>query len=173
MAPVAEATAAVTRLDERVLRSREGQGWLSRSHFSDACASLWVDGELVHLEDLVLHDADMGARRPTHELTIARDILRTRRRILSHPADWALSNDGLKRLRRGGDEPDGSLEIKSAMLLSPAHVSDDEDNEDAFSAELAAIDTVLARSEALLSEARQVVSGTPEGERDALIYEPD
>lgn len=173
MAPVAEATALVTRLDERVLRSREGAGWLSRSHFSDACASLWVDGELVHLEDLVLHDADMGARRPTHELTIARDILRTRRRILSHPADWALSSEGMKRLRRGGDEPDGSLEIKSALRLPSVDVSDDEENEDAFSAELAAIDTVLARSEALLSEARHVASGTPEGERDALIYEPD
>lgn len=24
---------------------------------ADACASLWIGGELVHLEDLVLHDA--------------------------------------------------------------------------------------------------------------------
>lgn len=173
MAPVAEATAAVTRLDERVLRSREGSGWLSRSHFSDACASLWVDGELVHLEDLVLHDADMGARRPTHELTIARDILRTRRRILSHPPDWALSVDGLRRLRRGGDEMDGALETKSALPWSPAHLSEDEDSEDAFSADLAAIDTVLARSEALLSDARNVVTGNMGGEREAFIYEPD
>ncbi|MBB2821674.1 UNVERIFIED_ORG: hypothetical protein GGD59_004952 [Rhizobium esperanzae] len=49
-------------------------------HFGDACASLWVDGELVHLEDLVLHDAGADIRAPTHELTIARDVLRSRRR---------------------------------------------------------------------------------------------
>jgi len=27
------------------------------AHFADACAYLWIAGELVHLEDLVLHDA--------------------------------------------------------------------------------------------------------------------
>lgn len=26
-------------------------------NFADACASLWIDGELVHLEDIVLYDA--------------------------------------------------------------------------------------------------------------------
>ncbi len=173
MAPVAEATAAVTRLDERVLRSREGAGWLSRSHFSDACASLWVDGELVHLEDLVLHDADMGARRPTHELTIARDILRTRRRILSHPADWALSIDGLRRLRRGGEDLEPTFETKSFGSPSVKDLPDGNEEVDPFSAELAAIDTVLARSEALLADARNVVRGAAGEERDTLVYEPD
>ncbi|AIC31301.1 hypothetical protein IE4771_PE00075 (plasmid) [Rhizobium etli bv. mimosae str. IE4771] len=60
--------------------------WLIElSHFVDACASLWIDGELVHLEDLVLHDAGLDIRVPTHELIIARDVLRTRRRIVAHP----------------------------------------------------------------------------------------
>jgi hypothetical protein len=53
---------ALTRLDERVARSPVGQGWIERSHFADACASLWIDGELVHLEDLVLHDATKDIR---------------------------------------------------------------------------------------------------------------
>ncbi|CDI09832.1 conserved protein of unknown function [Agrobacterium pusense] len=44
-------------------------------HFADACASLWIDGELVHLEDLVLHDATRDIRTPAHELTIARDCV--------------------------------------------------------------------------------------------------
>ena len=69
---------ALARLDERVARSSVGAGWIERSHFVDACASLWIDGELVHLEDLVLHDAGQDIRTPTHELTIARDVLRSR-----------------------------------------------------------------------------------------------
>jgi hypothetical protein len=79
--PIADAAAALARLDERIARSPVGQGWIERSHYTDACASLWIDGELVHLEDLVLHDDIRDVRTPTHELTIARDVLRTRRRI--------------------------------------------------------------------------------------------
>lgn len=45
-------------LDERVTRSPVGDGWTERTQFVDACASSWIDGELVvHLEDLMLHDA--------------------------------------------------------------------------------------------------------------------
>jgi hypothetical protein len=68
-------------------------------HFADACASLWIGGELVHLEDLVLHDATKDIRTPTHELTIARDVLKTRRRISAQPQGWSLSPDGLRSLR--------------------------------------------------------------------------
>ena len=53
--PISEATAAIVRLDERLKNSPLGKGCLERLHFVDACASLWIDGELVHLEDLVLH----------------------------------------------------------------------------------------------------------------------
>jgi hypothetical protein len=83
MRPAFDAGIAMARLDERIARSPIGQGWIERSHFADACASLWIDGELVHLEDLVLHDATRDVRTPTHELTIARDVLRTRRRIVA------------------------------------------------------------------------------------------
>lgn len=79
--PAFRAGIALTRLDERIARSPVGQGFLERTQYADACASLWIDGELVHLEDLVLHDAFRDTRTPTHELTIARDVLRTRRRI--------------------------------------------------------------------------------------------
>lgn len=44
--PLTEATATCAR-------SPVGAGFLERQHFADACASLWLDGELVHLEDLV------------------------------------------------------------------------------------------------------------------------
>jgi hypothetical protein len=97
--PISDAGTALARLDERIARSAVGQGWIERSHFADACASLWVDGELVHLEDLVLHDAGADIRAPSHELTIARDVLRARRRIASQPPGWALSGDGMRSLR--------------------------------------------------------------------------
>ena len=54
MRPAFDAGGALTRLDERIARSPVGAGFLERQNFSDACASLWIDGELVHLEDLVL-----------------------------------------------------------------------------------------------------------------------
>lgn len=170
--PTAAASVALARLDERVRRSQEGDGWLARSHFFDACASLWVDGELVHVEDLVLHDAGMGVRRPTHELTIAQDVLRTRRRILSRASGWALSIDGLRALRRDPDEVEPPLETKSVGLRD-ADLSDTADEDEPLAAELAAIDAVLARSERLLAEAKgAVVSGRSE-ERHTLVYEPD
>ena len=87
VAPAFDAGVALTRLDERIARSPLGTGFLERQNFADACASLWIDGELVHLEDLVLHDAFRDTLTPTHELTIARDVLRTRRRIAGQLAD--------------------------------------------------------------------------------------
>ena len=89
--PAFEAGIALARLDERIALTPVGEGWIERAHFIDACASLWIDGELVHLEDLVLHDATRDIRTPTHELTIARDVLRTRRRIAAQPPGWALA----------------------------------------------------------------------------------
>ena len=47
-------------------------GWVARTHFSHAAAALWLEGEFVHLEDLVLHDAGMDISIPTSELTRAR-----------------------------------------------------------------------------------------------------
>lgn len=50
------------RLDERIACSPVGAGFLKRMQYADARASLWIDGELVHLEDLVLHDATKDIR---------------------------------------------------------------------------------------------------------------
>src|SRR3954470_20549554 len=80
-APRAAAEDCLARLVERLGASPIREGWISRTHFLDACASLGLQGELVHLEDLVLHDAEMDLRAPTHDLTRAHAVLRTRRRI--------------------------------------------------------------------------------------------
>ena len=101
--PLAAAEDALARLDERLRSSPIREGFVSRTHFQDACASLWLAGELVSLEDLVLHDARMDVHSPTHALTRAQAVLRARWRIAGAAPDWALSPDGLKALRGDGD----------------------------------------------------------------------
>ncbi|MDO1583322.1 RHE_PE00001 family protein [Rhizobium oryzicola] len=180
-APVTEATAELSRLDERIARSSIGEGWIERTHFSDACSSVWVDGELVHLEDLVLHDAGHDIRAPTRELTIARDVLRSRRRIVSHAPEWALGRDGLASLRQGPGsrvedvrekQADTALEVKSVI---ERHGQDARTSAilTALDAELASIDALLARSATLLENA-PIEHPVPEPhERDPWVYDAD
>jgi hypothetical protein len=97
-APLARAEDALARLDERLSRSPVRDGWIARTHFSEACAALWLEGELTYLEDLVLHDAGMDVRAPTHELIRAHAILRARRRVAAAASEWALSDAGLVAL---------------------------------------------------------------------------
>jgi hypothetical protein len=125
MRPAFDAGIALTRLDERIARSPVGEGWIERTHFADACASLWIDGELVHLEDLVLHDATKDIRTPTHELTIARDVLRTRRRIAAQPLGWALSADGVRSLRKTAEITSADTEEVQAVGAIRHAVADD------------------------------------------------
>ncbi len=170
MEPVCRATAAITRLDERISRSATGPGWIERSHFVDAVASLWIDGELVHLEDLVLHDAAMGIRAPTHELTIAYDIMRMRRRIVEHEPDWALSREGLSQLRGKAADPDPSTSGKTPLETKSVVMQDDEDP---LARYLAEVDAAVARSEAAISQALNQSAPSYPKEKAALLYEPD
>lgn len=178
--PISEAGIALARLDERISRSEVGSGFLERSHFADACASLWTDGELVHLEDLVLHDASHDIRTPTHELTIARDVLRTRRRIAAQPPGWALSPDGLRSLRgrnvvAGQAWPVASLDDSATESNDAAAQVDapgeGERERSVLDAELAAIDAVLARSEAILKTAAAPTRASRD--RDPFVYDLD
>ena len=177
MRPAFDAGIALARLDERIARSPVGQGWLERAHFADACASLWIDGELVHLEDLVLHDATKDIRTPTHELTIARDVLRTRRRVAGQSPDWALSADGIRSLRKtseigsgGGDEATTAGVIRADVATdAEGEGYDGHDVKDPPGVDYAAIDAIIARSDAAIERAKK----PGRAPADPLVYDLD
>ncbi|MBA8879415.1 RHE_PE00001 family protein [Phyllobacterium myrsinacearum] len=208
--PIVAAEDALARLDEKVARKgdfgelgsrqsrdgllRENEGWIARSHFMEACNALWLAGELVHVEDLVLHDARMDIRTPTHELTRAHAILRTRRQIAASPAQWALSAKGIASLRGrwGADAllaPVASEPQRRQEVDIPPESSSEAEN--AFEEELARLDALLNRSERLLNQAATGEKPSPETngkpqprgrgasardetpDGDPLVYDPD
>jgi hypothetical protein len=196
MRPAFDAGIALTRLDERISRSPVGAGFLERQNFADACASLWIDGELVHLEDLVLHEAGADVRTPTHELTVARDVLRSRRRIASQLPVWALSPDGLRTLRQAGPAArvwpgpslgdDGGRGSDSVAGELPGRgegerASEPDANASANPAypdtnEFADIDAIIARSSAAIEEAKRPSRAGASGraaDTKALVYDLD
>ncbi|OQM73351.1 RHE_PE00001 family protein [Manganibacter manganicus] len=172
---IARAEDQLARLDEAVRRSTVGDGFVERAHFFDSAASMWVLGELVHVEDLVLHDAHMDVRAPSHELTISHTILRARRRIASTKAGWALSERGFDTLTGTQNQeavtPQHSVEVR-------AEEGEVVDEPEPFAEEFAHIDAVLERSERLI---RSVTKG--DGHRtekgcglavgDLMIRDPD
>ena len=177
LGPVANATEVLARLDERLHRSPVREGWIERQNFADAAAALWLEGELVHIEDLVLHDAHMDIRTPTHELTRAHAVLRTRRRIFSQKLDWALGREGLRELTgRGGAmsaAAQKNREGEGAEARAVEADGRDDAEDDLLAEEFAEIDAVLARSSKLLSGA-DVPARTPRAdERPDLIYDLD
>lgn len=110
-------------------------------------------------------------------------MLRSRRRIGSQPPGWALSPNGLRTLRQvwpaaslRADGPAASV----AATADPASVQGGE-GEDAsaqnsrpFDAELAAIDALLARSDAVIEEAgRTDPAKSARTEKDLLAYDFD
>jgi Protein of unknown function (DUF1612)/HTH DNA binding domain len=183
--PLAAAEDALARLDERLAKSPIREGWVARTHYTDACASLWLEGELVHLEDLVLHDAGMDIRSPTHELTRAHAVLRTRRRIADAKPDWALSASGLASLRgRGGqgdreagsdDRKDGAQDGGDANDAKDTPDGEDLDQprviietDPRLAAAFAAVDAAIAKSDRTLAG-----ETTRRSERDPLVYDLD
>lgn len=99
-APVEGATLALVRLDERLGRSDPhlADGVRGRAHLCEAQALAHLAGELVALEDLVLHDAGMDARAPGTGVARAARILAERRRLASRAPEAVLETEALRRL---------------------------------------------------------------------------
>jgi hypothetical protein len=179
IAPVAKATGVLARLDERVRNSSVQDGFVERQNFADAAAALWLDGELVHLEDLVLHDAHMDIRTPTHELTRAHAVLRARRRIFAQKPDWALGREGFLALTgRGGvamPAAAGQKGREGQGVFVPEAEVDEAVEANLLAEEFAEIDAVLARSSKILSgaEAPARQQETSRRDRPDLVYDLD
>ncbi|KAA6485337.1 DUF1612 and helix-turn-helix domain-containing protein [Agrobacterium rhizogenes] len=164
----------LARLDERVLRHVVADGFRERGHFFDAVGALWVGGELVHVEDLVLHDARMDARTPTHELTIAHAVLRTRRRLWNAEPSWGLEAAGLATLRGDIGEVEETATPRPAPVPSmEADLEENDEDEDDFGVDFAEIDAVIARSDQVLNG--EIPDARPETVDDplGLVHDED
>lgn len=114
---------ALARLDERLASyDRDtaepvlADGVRARAHMLEAQALAHLAGELVGLEDLVLHDAGMDVRMPSTGVVRAASILAERRRLARRAPDAVLAQDAVRRLigvaadeaaGEGREAPDG------------------------------------------------------------------
>jgi len=162
--PLSWADDLLGRLDERLAKSPIREGWIARSHYSEACDGMWLAGELVHLEDLVLHNERMDLRSPTHELTRAHALFRARQRIAGEAPDWALSPGGLALLRGKGEARE-KRRATEELVEGEVDRWPDEAGQDDLSAEFAALDAAMSRTSRLLA-------GEALPEKSELVYEP-
>jgi hypothetical protein len=87
---------AVVRLDERARRSDLREPWMQRVLFAEVCAAQLSEGDLVHLEDLVLLDGYAYSGAPSMALSSALEILKAWR-----AASGTDAGDALKAPRPG------------------------------------------------------------------------
>lgn len=66
MRPAFETGIDLARLNERIARSAVEQGFPQRTQFTDACASLWTDGELVSRTSSFMMPPAISAHPPTN-----------------------------------------------------------------------------------------------------------
>jgi hypothetical protein len=164
-------TIAILRFDARLEGSGLAAGWQSRCDMTEAVRALILDGHLVDVGDLVLHDAGMDVRHPTHELTRAAAALKSRRTAMARKAPWPLSIDGLSALRGIGGVADEASRPSKVKRPNP---DDDEayplhaNDADPWKAHFAEIDALLDRTSKVLA------GETPlRKSRSHLVYDPD
>jgi hypothetical protein len=164
-------TIAILHFDARLEASGLSAGWQSRCDMTEAVRALLLDGHLVDVGDLVLHDAGMDVRHPTHELTRAAAALRTRRTAMARKAPWPLSIDGLAALRGLGG-------VGRAQPVRSKGKRPDPDDEEAYPPYANDADpwrAHLAEIDALLDRTSKVLAGEmplPKS-RSHLVYDPD
>jgi len=164
-------TVRILRLDARLESSGLATGWQSRCDMTEAVRALILDGHLVDVGDLVLHDAGMDVRHPTHELTRAAAALRARRTAQARKAPWPLSIDGLAALRGIGPTAGEGGATRPKGKPDP----DDEEAYPPFANDADPWIAHFAEIDALLERTSQVLAGeTPLPKRRShLVYDPD
>ena len=79
-AALAAAEDRISRLDERVRSCGFAEGWRERADVRAAIAAMAIEGEVVHPEDLILHDLGGEVRIPDQSVMRARSFLLARRK---------------------------------------------------------------------------------------------
>src|SRR5260370_30497486 len=119
------ASETITRFDERLDRAdgvaASVESWI---HFREACSTLWLEGYVVRIEDLVLHDASIDLRAPTYELFAAAEVLRIRHALCRHPPEWSMSEAGLA-LIRGRPVEAPNVEVSNNLRQFSPHYEED------------------------------------------------
>lgn len=163
---LAKAEDRLARLDEALKTSPIRDGFVARTHYLDAIASLALEGELVHLEDLVLADLDMAVRAPSHELVRAQVYLSTRRQIADTDAGWIFAPASAQRLQKlgprtgqGTDRNDASAHSPSPSI-SPINATD-ASTEDDLEAAFTALDNAVAKVQTALTTPVPARSSAP------------
>ena len=164
-------TIAILRFDARLEASGLSAGWQSRCDMTEAVRALLLDGHLVDVGDLVLHDAGMDVRHPTHELTRAAAALRARRTAMARKAPWPLSIDGVAALR--GLRP--VAEDKPTRSKGKRPDPEDEEAYPLYANDADPWKAHFAEIDALLERTSQVLAGeTPlPRSRSHLVYDPN
>ena len=161
--PLVAAEDALARLDERLRSSPVREGWIARSHVRDVVACIWVSGELVTIEDLVLRDAGMDVRTPSAVLSKAQEILRVRRRLAGGAGASVLSREGLDALL--GQTSTEYPPVETGNPSSSALFAGDDGLRDA-----------LSRADVAVAEARAVLGRIEQSaqiSRNPLVYDLD
>ena len=155
---LARAEDRLARLDETLKTSPLRDGFIIRTHYLDAIASLALEGELLHLEDLILADVDMAVRAPSHELVRAREYLSARRQIADTDAGWIFSSASARRLQKLGDRAGQGRDDADDMSGHPPTSSTfptrllDLNAEDDLEAAFTALDSAIANARSALAD---------------------
>jgi hypothetical protein len=161
----------IKSFDARLEASGLSTGWQSRCDMNEAVRALILDGHLIDIGDLVLHDAGMDVRSPTHEITRVASALRARRTAMARKAPWPISYDGLAALRGVGPAKAEEPKAKCKRKVDP----DDDDAYPAFANDADPWKAHFAEIDALLDRTDKVLAGEmplPKS-RSHLVYDPD
>lgn len=133
---------ALARLDERARTSPLTEGWMQRLIYHEACACQLAEGDLVHLDDLVLFDHGLHNTEPSSPLSRAWHTLGVWRRALRTDAAELL------RLPRPGE-----------VTPAPEAVPVDDQAEDVPAMRIVGVDadsSRLTRWRRILSQSRDL-----------------